>query len=113
MATGLLLLFIWTCAAAYRGLTQRNSTKSPTRRKPDVRSRGYLRRTLPCRKNCCRRAHPNLRGEKDRDHGLCSQGASSSSSNPAARSDGVLEYCAKSELHPRSWLGMLTPGDHL
>ena len=31
----------------------------------------------------------------------------SSSSNPVARSDGVLEYCAKSELHPPSGLGML------
>jgi len=34
-------------------------------------------------------------------------GASFSSSNPAARSDGVLEYCAASELHLPSGLGML------
>ena len=33
--------------------------------------------------------------------------SSSSSSDPATRSVGVLEYCAKSELHPRSGLGML------
>jgi hypothetical protein len=26
---------------------------------------------------------------------------------------GVLEYCAKSELHLRSGLGMPTPGNHL
>jgi len=56
--------------------------------------------------------------------GVIGDGASfsSSSSNPVARSDGVLarphryakalragvlEYCAKSELHPRSGLGML------
>src|SRR5260221_8151446 len=32
---------------------------------------------------------------------ITSASSSSSSSNPAARSDGVLEYCAKSELHPR------------
>jgi hypothetical protein len=40
----------------------------------------------------------------------CPEGASfsSSCSNSAARSDGVLEYCAKSELHPASaGLGML------
>jgi hypothetical protein len=36
-----------------------------------------------------------------------SQGASFPSSDPATRSDGVLEYCAKSELHPPSGLEML------
>jgi hypothetical protein len=34
-------------------------------------------------------------------------GRLSSSSNPATRSDGVLEYCAKSELLPRSGFGEL------